>query len=80
MSLEQLRDVLFWCLCLNLAVLVVGFWLLMLPHTWLYRLWGRWVRLPPEQFEAINYAALALYKVGIILFNVVPYVALRIVG
>jgi hypothetical protein len=33
----------------------------------------------PEQFDAINFAGIALYKLGI-LPNLVPYVALRIVG
>jgi hypothetical protein len=33
-----------------------------------------------EQFGAINFAGIALYKLGILLFNLVPYVALRIVG
>ena len=43
----------------------------------------KWYRHPvsekPEQFDAINFAGIALYKLGI-LPNLVPYVALRIVG
>lgn len=31
-------------------------------------------------FDAINYAGVAVYKIGIILLNLVPYVALRIVA
>ena len=33
-----------------------------------------------EQFDAIHYAGMAMYKIGILLVNLVPYVALRIVG
>jgi hypothetical protein len=44
----------------------------------MYRLHARWFRLPAEQFDAIHYAAMAIYKIGIILFNLVPYVALVI--
>jgi hypothetical protein len=49
------------------------------PHQWIYHLWGKWFRLTAEQFDAINFAGIALYKLGILLFNLVPYVALRIV-
>ena len=33
-----------------------------------------------EQFDALHYAGMALYKVGILLLNLVPYIALRLVG
>jgi hypothetical protein len=32
-----------------------------------------------EQFDAVHYAGMALLKVGIILFNLAPYVALRMI-
>ena len=32
------------------------------------------------QFDAIHYAGMTVFKLGIILFNLVPYIALRIVG
>ena len=41
---------------------------------------SKWFRLPSEQFDAINFAGIVFFKVGVILFNLVPYVALRIVG
>jgi hypothetical protein len=46
----------------------------------MYRLHGRWFRLSPEQFDAIHYGAMAVYKIGILLLNLVPYLALRIVA
>jgi hypothetical protein len=36
--------------------------------------------LSVEQFDALHYAGMALYKVGILLLNLVPYIALRLVG
>jgi hypothetical protein len=38
---------------------------------------GRWFRLSVEQYDAINYIGMAPFKLGIILFNLVPYVPLR---
>jgi len=80
MSMEMARNALLWCAVLNYGLVVVWFLLYVLAREWLYRLWGRWFRLTAEQFDTINFTGMALYKVGILLFNLVPYVALRIVG
>ena len=80
MSIEVVRSALLWCTFLNYALLLVWFLLFALPHNRLYRLWARWFRLTLEQFDAINFTGIVLYKAGILLLNLVPYVALRIVG
>jgi hypothetical protein len=79
MSIDVVRNFFLWCAVINYLVLVVWFLLIVSPHQWLYRLWGKWP-LTAEQFDVINFAGIALYKLGILLFNLVPYVALRIVG
>jgi hypothetical protein len=43
-----------------------------------HRLWGRWFRLSAEQFDSLSFTVMGVYKVGILLFNLVPYVALRL--
>ncbi len=80
MSIETARNFLLWCTVINYGVLLLWAVLLMLPHGWMYRLWGRWVRLSAEQFDAINFAGMVLYKTGIILFNLAPFVSLCIVS
>ena len=37
---------------------------------------GRWFKLSAETFDAIHYSGMAVYKIGILLFNLVPLVAL----
>jgi hypothetical protein len=80
MNIEMARSALLWCTVINYAVLLLWVLLYVLPHGWLYRLWGRWFRLTPEQFDILNMAGIVLYKLGIILFNLAPFVALHIVG
>ena len=80
MSIDVVRNAFLWCTVINYVVLLTWFLLYVLPHRWLYRLWARWFPLTAEQFDAINFAGIALYKLGILLFNLAPYVALRIVG
>ena len=79
MSIEMARSILLWCTAINYAVLTIWFLVYVLAHGRLCRLWGRWFRLTEEQFDAINFGGMALYKVGVLLFNVVPCVALYIV-
>jgi hypothetical protein len=44
------------------------------------RFHGRWFRLSDEQFDTLHYLGMSIYKIGILLFNLVPFVVLRIVG
>lgn len=46
----------------------------------IYRLHSKWFRLSSEQFDALHYGGIALYKIGILPFNLVPLIALRTVG
>jgi hypothetical protein len=74
-----LRDFLLWCTVLNYVVLLLWFVAFSLAHDWMFRLHGRWFRLTTAQFDAIHYAGMAVYKVGIMLLNLVPLVALSLV-
>ncbi len=80
MSLVTVRSLLLWCTLINYGLL--AFWgvLMLLPHGWLYRLKGRRFHVSPEQFDSISYAGILLYKILIFMFNLVPYLALLIVG
>jgi hypothetical protein len=48
-------------------------------HNFVYNVHGKFLQLSVEEFDAIHYKCMALYKTGIILFNLAPYIALRIV-
>lgn len=80
MNIEFARDFLLWCFVVNYAILLGWFAAFVFAHDSMFKLHGRWFHLSQERFDGIHYAGMALYKVGIILFNVTPYVALRILG
>jgi hypothetical protein len=79
MSIETARGFFLWCSVINYALLLVWVVLATLGRDRLYRLWSRRFRLPPEQFDAINIGGITLYKMGVLLFNVVPCIALYLV-
>jgi hypothetical protein len=80
MDLSTLRDVLVWSLVLNYGILLVWFVMFSLAHDTVYRLHTRWFRLSRETFDALNYGGMAVYKIGVLLFNVAPLLALLIIG
>jgi hypothetical protein len=80
MNIEIVRNFILWCIAINYGVILVWFIFFKFVHNWIYRFHGRWFRLTVEQFDSIHYAAMAIYKIGILLFNLVPYVALCMVG
>jgi len=75
-----LSDFLLWCTILNYLVLLLWFVAFTGAHDWMFKLHGRWFRLTVAQFDALHYGGMAVYKVGILLLNLVPYVALNIVA
>lgn len=78
MSVELVREVLGWCSLINLGLLLWWFLFLSLAHDWTYRVHSRWFKLSSERFDAIHYAGMAFFKIAVIVFNLVPYLALRI--
>ena len=80
MTIEITRGVLAWCSVINVGILLFWWVWFMLAHDFMYQLHGKWFKLSVERFDAIHYSLMGFFKVGIILFNLVPYFALRIVG
>ena len=72
MSIELLREVLAWSALINLGILILWLGIFIYAHDWVYRLHGKWFCLTLEKFDAIHYAAIAFYKLSILLFMLVP--------
>lgn len=79
MTVDQMQDFLIWCAGINYAILLVWFGVFCFAHDWLYRMHSRWFKLSTEMFDALNYAGVAIYKIGIMLFVVVPLIALLVI-
>lgn len=78
MTIEMVRSALLWCAVINYGILLVWFLFFILAHDWMYLLHARWFRLSVEQFDMLHYAGMSIFKIGIILLNLVPYVALHL--
>jgi hypothetical protein len=79
MNPALLSSFLLYCTILNYLVLLLWFAVYVLARDWMFRLHGRWFHLTQGQFESLHYGGMAVYKIGILLFNLVPLIALHMV-
>lgn len=77
--MHEALHILIWCTLINYAMLLIWFGLFVFAHDWLYRLHSRWFKIQVETFDAINLAGISIYKIGIMLFNLAPLIALHLV-
>jgi hypothetical protein len=63
---------------LNYVFLLLWWGIFSFAHDWVRRVHGRWFHLPEGSFDTINYCSMALYKILIFMFNLVPYLVLRL--
>jgi len=80
MDNTELTNFLAWCITINYFILVIWFIGFITAHNWLYSLHARWFELNIKQFHLFNYAGMGLYKLMIFVFNLAPYIALRIIN
>ena len=78
MSLELVRAFFLWCTVINYGVLLVWLLAFVFAHDWIHRFHGRWFRLSRDQFDALHYAGMSIFKIGIMLFCLVPFIVLSI--
>jgi hypothetical protein len=69
-----------WCAILNYGLLIVWvLWFVAARGTYRRFVEGA-MRVRIEQFDTLNVCGITIYKLGIILFNLVPWLALSLVS
>ena len=80
MTVVTIRELLGWCCVINMGLLLWWFLIILFAHDWVYRIHSKWFKMSKETFDAIHYTGIAFFKIAIFVFNIVPYIALRIIG
>ena len=78
MAIEQLVSFLGWCSVINIAVLLFSTIMLVLMKDFVIRTHSKMFDLDPQTLPAIYFRYLGNFKVLVIVFNLAPYIALRI--
>jgi len=80
MDIQTLTTFFMWCTIINGALLALWTIMCILVPDLVYRMQRKWFPIPRETFNVVIYAFLGLFKLVFLVFNVIPYVALLIVG
>lgn len=80
MDIQKLTAFFKWCTIINVALFFLSAIMIFAASDFIYSAHGQMFHMPREAFDVTLYAFLGLYKIVILVFNLVPYVALRIVG
>ena len=80
MTLEMIRSALLWSFVINMGLLLYWFAFFVRRHDLVYRIHSKWFNISVERFDAMHYGGMGIFKLFIMVFNLVPYIALHIVG
>ena len=80
MDIQTVQAFFMWCTILNGALLVLSFLICAWAGDWIYRMHGKWFPISRETFNIAFYSFLGLYKILLFVFNLIPYIALLIIG
>jgi hypothetical protein len=80
MDIQMLTAFFMWCTIINGGILIVWGLFFMFAPELVYRTQSRFFPIPRESFTVILYCFLGLFKVFVLIFNVVPWVALVIIA
>ncbi len=80
MSIAELANFLGWCTLINFGILACAAASLLMIGKSVAKIHHRLFAIPPTDLPKAYFNYLANYKLLIIVFNLVPYLALRIMG
>ena len=80
MDIQTLTTFFMWCTILNIGLLLFASLILVFAGDFVYRIHSKWFPMSREMFNVVTYSFLGLFKSVVLIFNVVPYVALLIMG
>jgi hypothetical protein len=69
-----------WCTILNFALLIFSSLMCVCAADWAFGYHSKWFSIPREAFNVAIFSFLALYKILIFIFCLMPYLALLIIG
>jgi hypothetical protein len=80
MDIQALTAFFMWCTIINGTLLVFWTTMCLLAPDLVYRTQSKWFPMPRATYDVAIYAFLGFFKIVFIVFSVVPWVALLIVG
>ena len=79
-TIETVREFLGWCSVINVLLLILSSILLIVVRGPVSRIHAKMFDLNESDVRHVYFEYLGQYKIAIIVFNIVPYFALKIMG
>ena len=80
MNIETLREFLGWCTVVNFGLLLLSSILLVVLRDWVCKIHSRMFDLDEAWVRQSYFTYLANYKIAVIVLNLVPWIALKLMG
>ena len=80
MDIQTLKTFFMWCTVINGGILTLWTVIYLIAPDLVFRTQRIWFPLPRDTFDVVYYSFLGLFKIILLFFNLVPYVALLIIG
>ena len=80
MDIRALTEFFMWCTVINGSLLILWITICVVAPDLVYRTQNKWFPIPRETFNVVIYSFLGLFKMLFLVFNLVPYMALALVG
>ena len=80
MDIQKLQVFFMWCTIMNGALLLLSAMIFVFASDWVYRTQSKWYPISRDAFNVVIYSFIGVFKILFLMFNVVPYIALLLVG
>jgi hypothetical protein len=80
MDMPTLTMFFMWCTIINGCILMLWTMFFVFAPDFVYRIQSKWFPIRRETYNVVVYAFLGAFKIVFIVFNIVPYVTLLIIG
>lgn len=78
MTLQQLTEFFKWMTIINIVLFALSAVLIMILRGFICKMHGKMFGINEDKISVILYSYLGVYKIFVITFNIVPYIALAI--
>jgi len=79
-SIETIREFLGWCSVINISILILAAIMLIVMRGWVVSFHAKTSGVDETDLPKIYFEYLGNYKILIFVFNIAPYLALRIMA
>ena len=79
MDYNVIRAFFKWCTIINGGLLILASLLIRFAGDWVFGMHSTWIPITEDAFHSAIYMLLGFFKIIVIVFNLVPYVAIVII-